>query len=105
MKRHGYNRCVPRRRQLDPTGKPFVSLTSDYVLRAVEQLPRQGPGDPWKLKRGYVSDRRSLGRPIADHILEFSASPEPRGGPSPQLSEAAKGGFRSGSRRPMSPRP
>jgi monooxygenase len=103
MDRHGYSQCVPRR-DADPSEKPFVPLTSGYVLRALDRLPKQGPGDPWQLKMNYISDRRSMRRPIADHILEFSALHGPRNMPGPQVSDALKYGSRSGGRRPLSPR-
>jgi len=72
MDERGYSRCVPRTRGTDPSETPLVSLTSNYVLRSLDRLPRQGPGDPWQLKMNYVTDRRALRRPLEDERLEFA---------------------------------
>ena len=72
MDRHGYAQCTPRR---DPavTGRPFADLTSGYVLRAIDQFPRQGSNDPWRREQHYPRDRRSVRRfPLDDPALEFS---------------------------------
>jgi cation diffusion facilitator CzcD-associated flavoprotein CzcO len=72
MDRHGYAQCVPRLRGTRPSDKPLVPLTSGYVLRALDRLPKQGPGDPWQFKTNYVSDRRMLRGSFEDPVLEFS---------------------------------
>jgi monooxygenase len=72
MDRHGYEQVTPRH---DPAieGLPFADLTSGYVLRAIDQFPRQGPNDPWRRVQHYPRDRRSVRRaPIDDPALEFS---------------------------------
>ena len=77
MDRHGYAQVTPRR---DPgvDGLPFADLTSGYVLRAIDQFPRQGPSDPWRREQHYPRDRRSGRRfPIDDPALEFSRAPAP----------------------------
>jgi monooxygenase len=73
MDRRGYTQCTPR--NLDPavTGAPFANLTSGYVLRAIDQFPRQGSKDPWRRQQNYARNRRSMRRaPIDDPALEFS---------------------------------
>jgi cation diffusion facilitator CzcD-associated flavoprotein CzcO len=75
MDRHGYAQVTPRR---DPAvaGLPFADLTSGYVLRAIEQFPRQGANDPWRREQHYPRDRRSVKRsPLEDPALEFSRAP------------------------------
>ena len=54
MDEHGYAQCVPRARGLAPSDDPIVELSSGYVLRAIDHLPKQGPGDPWTLKMNYA---------------------------------------------------
>jgi cation diffusion facilitator CzcD-associated flavoprotein CzcO len=56
MDEHGYAYCTPR--PLDPSlpTEPFIDLVSGYVLRSIDQLPRQGPKPPWRLHQNYPRD-------------------------------------------------
>jgi monooxygenase len=73
MDRCGYSQCTPRNRDPAINGVPFAELTSGYVLRAIDQFPRQGSKDPWRREQNYVRDRRSVRRaPIDDPALEYS---------------------------------
>ena len=68
---HGYRSVVPVR---DPSvGElPFMDFTSGYVLRALDQLPRQGDREPWRLRQSYLHDRRTLrGASLDDGVLQF----------------------------------
>jgi cation diffusion facilitator CzcD-associated flavoprotein CzcO len=77
MDEHGYARCMPRAHDVQPSDDPIVELTSGYVKRALEHLPKQGPGDPWQLKMNYALDLRALRHgPLTDSAMEFS-SPAP----------------------------
>ena len=72
MDRHGYAICTPRP---DPAvaAVPFADLTSGYVLRAIDECPKQGADDPWRREQHYARNRRSMQRdPIDDPALEFS---------------------------------
>jgi monooxygenase len=85
MDAHGYDTCTPRDPDPAQATEPFIDLRSGYVLRSIDQLPRQGARLPWRLHQNYVQDVRLLKRgPIADEALEFSrtgdrtaARPEP----------------------------
>ncbi len=82
MDRCGYTQCTPRRRDPAVTGVPFAELTSGYVLRALDQFPRQGSQDPWRRVQNYARDRRSVRRaPIEDPALEFSRAPHTANAP------------------------
>jgi monooxygenase len=73
MDAHGYDICVPHGPDPSEPTDPFIDLASGYVLRSIDQLPRQGPRAPWRLHQNYVRDVRLLKRgPIADEGLEFS---------------------------------
>jgi monooxygenase len=77
MDAHGYARCMARAHDIEPSEDPLVELTSGYVKRALEHLPKQGPGEPWQLKMNYARDLRSLRHgPLTDSAMEFS-SPAP----------------------------
>jgi hypothetical protein len=73
MDRHGYAVCTPRIQDPAITGVPFADLTSGYVLRAIDQFPRQGSKDPWRREQNYARNLRSMRRAAFDDpALEFS---------------------------------
>jgi monooxygenase len=73
MDRRGYAVCTPRNRDPAVTGVPFAELTSGYVLRAIDQFPKQGSEDPWRREQNYARNRRALWRaPVDDPALEFA---------------------------------
>jgi cation diffusion facilitator CzcD-associated flavoprotein CzcO len=39
---------------------PFLNFTSGYVLRAIDQMPKQGKAAPWKLHQNYALDLMGL---------------------------------------------
>ncbi|WP_431942922.1 flavin-containing monooxygenase [Micromonospora marina] len=70
-------------RHLDDTGRqivtplapdtddlePIIDLKSGYVLRAVDQLPKQGPHAPWRLHQNYPRDVRLMRHgPLTDGV-------------------------------------
>jgi monooxygenase len=72
MDAHGYSRCVA---EVDPsvTEQPLLDFTSGYVLRSLDQFPKQGSKEPWKLRQNYVFDIRTIRRgPIDDGAMRFS---------------------------------
>jgi cation diffusion facilitator CzcD-associated flavoprotein CzcO len=72
MSEHRYRRVVPVR---DPSVQslPFMDFTSGYVLRALDQLPRQGDREPWRLRQSYLRDRRTIRHgDLDDGVLDFS---------------------------------
>jgi monooxygenase len=42
------------------TVEPWLNLTSGYIQRAMDKLPKQGSKTPWKLHQNYVRDVMSL---------------------------------------------
>ena len=55
------------------TGLPFADLTSGYVLRAIDQFPRQGSQHPWQREQNYARNWTTMRRArIEDPALEFS---------------------------------
>jgi hypothetical protein len=77
MEQRGYATCTPRNRDPAVTAERFAALTSGYVLRAIDQFPRQGSRDPWRREQDYARNRRSARRSpiVADPALEFSRAP------------------------------
>ncbi|HTW41731.1 MAG TPA: NAD(P)/FAD-dependent oxidoreductase [Solirubrobacteraceae bacterium] len=59
----------------DPSSpvEPIMDLKAGYVLRAIEQLPKQGVHAPWRLHQNYVKDIRLLRHGPIDDAMEFRA--------------------------------
>ena len=73
MDRRGYTICTPRNRDPAVTPVPFADLTSGYVLRAIDQFPKQGSRDPWQREQNHARNVRALRRaPIDDPALEMA---------------------------------
>ena len=73
MDRHGYTQGCPRRPGVGIQEEPPVNLTSGYVRRALDTLPRQGSRHPWRMYQNYMSDFVSLRMQRAnDGIMQFS---------------------------------
>jgi monooxygenase len=72
MDANGYRRCVP---ELDASvvEQPLLDFTSGYVLRSLDQFPKQGAVEPWKLRQNYIFDLRTIRRgQIDDGTMRFS---------------------------------
>ena len=65
--------CTPRNRDATVRPEPALDLTSGYVMRALEKLPKQGSKLPWRLHQNYLQDLFTLrwGR-IDDGVLQFT---------------------------------
>jgi cation diffusion facilitator CzcD-associated flavoprotein CzcO len=64
-------------------------LTSGYVQRAMQTLPRQSTTDPWRDTQDYLRDRKSIRNdPLADGTLTFRATTP--AATAPALAEAAE---------------
>ncbi|HSV41740.1 MAG TPA: NAD(P)/FAD-dependent oxidoreductase [Nocardioidaceae bacterium] len=77
MDRKNLKVCEPKR---DPNvaEEPFLDFQANYVLRAVDNFPKQGAEAPWKLKMNYLIDRKNLRKaPIIDDAMKFY-NPEDR---------------------------
>ncbi len=72
MDAHGYDRAVPVNDDPTVQPQPFMDLTSGYVQRALDSLPKQGSKAPWRLRMNYPRDIVTLRhRPIEDGTLQF----------------------------------
>jgi cation diffusion facilitator CzcD-associated flavoprotein CzcO len=75
MDAHGYVACTPRGPDPSLPTDPFIDLASGYVLRSIEQLPKQGPRTPWRLHQNYARDILLLRRgPLEDEAIAFSSA-------------------------------
>ncbi len=72
----GYRQCVPRVSDPTITPEPILDLNSGYILRSLDQLPKQGSKAPWKLRQNYALDLRALRHgPLLDDAMQFSCPP------------------------------
>ncbi len=60
MDARGHRQCVPRVTDPSIVEEPLMPLMAGYVLRSVDQLPKQGSKEPWKLRMNYPIDLRAL---------------------------------------------
>jgi cation diffusion facilitator CzcD-associated flavoprotein CzcO len=75
MDEHGYRQCTPRR---DPAVAelPFNDFSSGYVLRSIDQFPKQGSRAPWRLHQNYALDILGLRLgSVEDGALAFGSAP------------------------------
>ncbi len=78
MDAHAYRRCVPINADPDLEKLPFIDFNSGYVLRAIDQFPKQGSKKPWRLNQNYALDILSLRRaPLEDGVLQFDGADAP----------------------------
>jgi cation diffusion facilitator CzcD-associated flavoprotein CzcO len=78
MDASGKSVCTPRAPEPELPTEPFIDLTSGYVLRSIETMPRQGPRAPWRLHQNYPRDVLLLRRGnLDDGVMDFS-SPRPQ---------------------------
>jgi cation diffusion facilitator CzcD-associated flavoprotein CzcO len=73
MDRLGMRQVTPRWREATLPERPFVDLTSGYVLRSLQDFPKQGERPPWRLFQNYIRDVLMIRRgPLEDDAIEFS---------------------------------
>jgi monooxygenase len=80
MDAHGYSQCAPEANDPSLEEEPFIDLTAGYVLRAIENFPKQGSKAPWRLHQNYALDIVNFKRgELEDGAMRFSsASPSAR---------------------------
>jgi cation diffusion facilitator CzcD-associated flavoprotein CzcO len=89
MDERGYSRCLPLPPDPAQPRAPFLDLTSGYVTRALDLLPKQGARQPWRLHQNYARDVMMLRLgSIEDEGLELSRVGAPAAAPEPQLAAA-----------------
>jgi monooxygenase len=73
MDKRGYRRCVPQNNDVSVVEEPWLNLSSGYIRRAADRLPRQGSKIPWRLHQNYVRDliHLKLGS-LEDGVLRFA---------------------------------
>ncbi|MGH8460068.1 MAG: FAD-containing monooxygenase EthA, partial [Stenotrophobium sp.] len=77
MDQHGYRVAMARDHEGCATEDTvFGGLSSGYVRRAADSLPRQGSRSPWQVTQDYLRDIPVMRRgSIEDGVLEFDGKP------------------------------
>jgi monooxygenase len=76
MEQRGYRVCVPQNDDPSMTLEPWLNLSSGYIQRAADKLPKQGSKTPWRLHQNYVKDVISLKYgSLEDGVMHYSALP------------------------------
>ncbi len=74
MDEHRYLQCTPSEPDPNVPREPVLNLKSGYVMRALDQLPKQVDRAPWRLNQNYALDIGLFRRgEIADGGLVFSS--------------------------------
>jgi len=72
MDREGYSTFVATNNDANMPTRPLLDFTANYVLRAMDQWPKQGTRGPWTVEMDYLVDRTRLRKgPIVDDALHF----------------------------------
>jgi cation diffusion facilitator CzcD-associated flavoprotein CzcO len=72
MDKHKYDFCIPVVPAEGLKAEPIIDFQSGYVLRAAEEMAKQGSEKPWKLYQNYMLDRFSLGyQSVVDDSIDF----------------------------------
>lgn len=79
MAAHGYDVVTPVLADPDVDTEPIIDLTSGYVLRSIDSLPKQGPAAPWRLHQNYPKDVLMLRHGPIDDDVRFDRAPTRRG--------------------------
>jgi monooxygenase len=89
MDRHGYDKVVPHAQPGDDARVPLLGLTSGYIRRAHDDMPKQGAKAPWYLRQNYLLDLLTtwFGR-ITDPALAFSRPHARRAAAQPAMRQA-----------------
>ena len=75
MDRSGYRVCTPRLPDATLPIEPIIDLTSGYVRRSIDDLPKQGGRAPWRLHQNYARDIVMLRRgSLEDEGMEFASA-------------------------------
>ena len=77
MDRYAYTQCTPRQRDHSTAEEPIMGLTSGYMQRARDTMPRQSSRQPWKMHQNYLRDVLSLRfSAVNDGTMEFTRRAE-----------------------------
>jgi len=73
MDQHGYDEVIPEEDATELLEDTVMgSLTSGYIARGADVMPKQGKHAPWKVSNNYLADRKELKTAsFEDGVLKF----------------------------------
>ncbi len=72
LHRSGMRQCTPINEDAQVSTAPLLGLSSGYITRAADRLPKQGSSFPWQVYQSYIRDYRALKRsPLVDGVMRF----------------------------------
>jgi cation diffusion facilitator CzcD-associated flavoprotein CzcO len=72
MDKKGYKQCMPVQNDPSLALKPLLDFNPSYILRVLDNLPKQGSKKPWMLEQNYFYDKKMFEKsPLDDGILVF----------------------------------
>ncbi|MFT7836995.1 NAD(P)/FAD-dependent oxidoreductase [Saccharothrix sp. BKS2] len=74
MDAHGYDVATPTYTDPEPAREPFLDFPAGYVLRALDELPRQGGRAPWRSAMNYLVDSVALRWGRVDEAMVFTGA-------------------------------
>lgn len=75
MDKKGYTQCTPKDNGRIKKSEPFLNLTSSYVQRVINRIPKQGDKRPWRLYQNFIKDYAAFKfSKVNDDVLTFSNS-------------------------------
>ncbi|MDB5980532.1 MAG: ethA [Pseudomonas sp.] len=78
MTRHGFKAAVALCTDPGVEARPLLNIKSGYVLRANDQLPKQGSKGPWHRRQNYLLDLLTLKYgTVAEGSISFQRHPSP----------------------------
>ena len=78
MDKQGFKQVTPHLNDPEVEDLPLLDLSSGYVLRGLDQFPRQGSKLPWRLYQNYFFDMLMIRfGAIKDEALEFKQAKLP----------------------------
>ena len=73
MDANRYSQCAPHNDDPSIGEEPFIDFSSSYVLRSIDQFPKQGSKAPWRLYQNYALDILALRYgAVDDGAMRFS---------------------------------
>ncbi|HKY13795.1 MAG TPA: NAD(P)/FAD-dependent oxidoreductase [Microthrixaceae bacterium] len=80
MRATGVEVCTPRNTSGQVGGAPMLALSSGYIQRSLDLLPKSGDRFPWQVHQNYVRDYRALKLSgLEDEAMVFSRRRVPAG--------------------------
>jgi hypothetical protein len=84
MDEHGYDQCTPVSDDASIPQERFIDFSSSYVLRSIDEFPKQGSKAPWRVYQNYALDTLTLRYgAMEDGAMRFSRTPSPVEAPEP----------------------